>query len=581
MNEKKKAVKFLQTMVQESSSYSSMEMIEGLVEKGLTLENIPLQPLYLALKLLSPSQVADYLPRLSKQQRQVVQDLDLWFKDDLCPDQFDFWIQSFAQVMDDDVRGEFAVGESFLMYLKGRFNIWTFDQEDPQYPDHDHYFLSDDGLLLFEFDEEYPYVSEVRAIIREIYAQLGVENAYTWLFKMVSESALTFIEDEYQAKRARMSDVGIVDYFDALELDNPFINRSLMEGKIKKKDKLTHNIPQVSKEQVLPENALTSFIDNFGDLEDELAKINDDSRLTYLRFNFLRLVNGNIALRGSFRDGAIAVNRACEKTKNCILLGYDYLKSYAIPEKILEVDVSKDCVFYHFDFQEIFKIGNSLIRFLQGDLKKALRFSKLEERSGFLGRTLNEFIDHTLDVPPKACLDPEGKAHSIIDYETYAQWEKRGRFIITFLPYVAKLFESFRPLKVEGRIQDHFYTNYNVDEIDVEAILLSSFANLILIEEGLLSQDLLDKGKLGLTISEFKDFCHLCLNQEGSLINGIKEKFKGFKQAFGLENVEGFDDYFLDLLRIQLVGYDFSNLEEHDFAHVGGPIILKSAKDYN
>jgi hypothetical protein len=580
MNSGKSKTAFLQNMVQESSSYASMDLIESLVEKGLTLENVPLQPLYLALKNLTPNQVAEYLPRLSKEQRQLIQDLDLWFRDELEPDQFDFWVQSFAQVMDDDVRGEFSTGVSFLMYLKGRFNIWTFDQEDPQYPDHDNYFLTDDGLLLFEFHEDFPYIAEVRALIRELYAQMGVENAYTWLFKMVSEGAFSFLEDEFQMKKGRLNDAGFVDYYDALEVDNPFINRAIMENKLKKKEKISVGVSTFSKNQVLPEKALTPFKESFSTLEEEIAKVTDEKRMSYLRFNFLRLVNSNVVLRGSFKDGAIAIARAGEKTRNSLLLGYDYMINYAIPQGIVVLpEEDEGCLFDQFDFQEIFRIGNSLIRFLQGDLKKALRVNQLEEAEGFLGRTLNEFIDHTLDVPPKACLDPEGKAEPILDYPLFSQWDQRGRFIISFLPFVSKLYESFKPLKIDGRIQDHFYINYKVDDIDVEAVLISSFANMLLVENNLLKQSVVDQGKLGLTISEFKSFCDLCLDSNGELKANIVEQFNTFKKGFGFDSLEGFDTYFKDLLNSQIVGYDYANLSEDDFAHVGGPIILKGAKD--
>ncbi|MCR9205881.1 MAG: DUF6178 family protein, partial [Halobacteriovoraceae bacterium] len=545
----------------------------------LTLENVPLQPLYLALKNLSPNQVAEYLPRLSKNQRQLIQDIDLWYRDELEPDQFDFWIQSFAQVMDDDVRGEFSTGVSFLMYLKGRFNIWTFDHDDPQYPDHDNYFLTDDGLLLFEFHEDVAFIAEVRALIRELYAQMGVENAYTWLFKMVSEGVVSLIEDEYQQKIGRLNDAGFVDYYDALEIDNPFINRAIMENKLKKKEKISVGVSTFSKNQILPAKALTPFKESFNTLEEEIAKVEDEKRMAYLRFNFLRLVNSNVVLRGSFRDGAIAISRAGEKTRNSLLLGYDYLIHYALPQGIVTLPEDEGTLFDHFDFQELFRIGNSLIRFLQGDLKKALRQNKLEDAEAFLGRSLNEFIDHTLDVPPKACLDPEAKAESILDYQIFTRWDNRGRFIITFLPFVSKLYESFKPLKLEGLIQDHFYTNYKVDDIDVEAVLISSFANMLLVEKGLLKQEVVDQGKLGLTILEFKSFCQLCLNSEGLLKSDLVKQLSGFKKGFGFESLEGFDEYFLDLLRSQIVGYDYENLSEDDFAHVGGPIILKGVKD--
>ena len=43
---------------------------------------------------------------------------------------------------------EFTKSEEFALFLKARFNMWTFDVEDPLYPDHDNYFLTDDQMFL-------------------------------------------------------------------------------------------------------------------------------------------------------------------------------------------------------------------------------------------------------------------------------------------------------------------------------------------------------------------------------------------------------------------------------------------------
>ena len=574
----KKVSNFLESMMKESDSYSSMEMIESLVEKGLTLHNIPLQPLYLALKNLPPNQVGEYLPRLSSNQRQLIQDLDLWVKDELDTDEFDFWVQSYAQCMDDDVRGEFASGVSFLLFLKGRFNIWTFDYDDPEYPDHDNYFLTDDGLLLLEFHEDYAHLSEVRALIRELYANKGVEYAYTWLFKMVSDSSSNMLEDEYQLKKGRLSDAGFVDYFDAFEIDNPYINRAIMENSFKKKEKVSVGVSSFSKGQVLPKKALIPFKESFGPFDEELAKVSDEKRKSYLQFNFLRLVNGNVALRGSFKDGAVAINRAGEKTKNALLLGYDYLQQFAFKNGLVVLEEDQ-CLFDIFDFSEIFRIGNSLTRFLQADLKKTLRTTGLEDQAGFLGKTLNEYIDYCFDVPVSYVDLSQSAPQQITTFEVFERWDHQGRFIIELLPFIQGLYQNFLPLRTEGRIQDHFYLNYNVDDIDAETIFISSFANFQLLKSGELKEESFNKGKLGLTLNEFKIFTRSCLDREGNLKKDIVTDVLAFKKSFGLEKLAGFENYLRGLLKEQLVGYDYEFLEEGDFAHVGGPIIFKRRED--
>ena len=42
-----------------------------------------------------------------------------------------------------------------ILYLKGKMSFWTFDLEEPEYPDHDNYFLTECNQLLFEFDDDF------------------------------------------------------------------------------------------------------------------------------------------------------------------------------------------------------------------------------------------------------------------------------------------------------------------------------------------------------------------------------------------------------------------------------------------
>ena len=102
-------------------------------------------------------------------------DIDLW-KDELNVDQFTPWLTIYAACEDEMIQYEFTSSE-FILFFKGRFNVWTFDVEDPLYPDHDNY-LTDDSLLLIEYDEDFKQVEELKLLIKNLYTQEGVEAAY-------------------------------------------------------------------------------------------------------------------------------------------------------------------------------------------------------------------------------------------------------------------------------------------------------------------------------------------------------------------------------------------------------------------
>ena len=281
----------IERILGEAESYRSMADLERLAEGEEGLGGLPIQPLYVALRELDPVDCAYYLGKLSVEQRQAFLDIDLWKKDELDIDSFHFWPQAY-KAADPDIRSEFAKSGSFALFLKGKMNIWTFDVEDPRYPDHDNYFLTEDNLLLFEYEEDYPYVEEVKGFIKDIYADLGVEGAYTYLFKIVSDTYSHILEEEYRLKNDRLVNYGFVDYYNALDLLGPMSDVKFLDRDIagKKTDVDYAEVP--SSGHGLHRSALTVFRGRLGPLHKELAKVENKKRRDFLQFNFVRLVNG-------------------------------------------------------------------------------------------------------------------------------------------------------------------------------------------------------------------------------------------------------------------------------------------------
>ena len=536
---------------------------------------LPVQPIYLALRKLPFDKVAEYLPKFSKEQRAVFMDIDLWNKDEIDIEHFNYWIQAFAIVESDEVKKDFVESEQFLLFLKSRFNIWTFDAEEPEYPDHDNYFLTDDNMLLLEFDENFQFVDEVRSLIRHLYYEVGVENAYTFLFKMVSDSFLTLQEEEYNLRRERMRDFGFVDYMDSLEVENPFINIDFLHNFIAKKKALTGELDEVSKNQNLHNASLVAFKDYFKKVIDELLKITDQKRADFLQFNFIRLINSRLEYKGALKKGSVAMTRTGAQTKNLVLLGFNYLKSDKVREEYLK-KIPEEGIFTLFDFTDLYKIGNSLLKFNLKDLKKALQVNNFEgDNEHFLGKYWSDFLDNTFSESVKFQGAKKSTADPIIEIEDYEMWTYKSRTLRELLPFAGKFFETFNLLKSEGRLQDSFYLNYTVLDIDFEALLLSSFANFFL---G--TYDEKNISKLGLTVDEFKNFASKIVSSEGLFIltPELYKKIQNFATTFGLNTVFDFNNYIQDLLKSELEGYLLETMELEDFKHIGGPIILTIMK---
>lgn len=549
---------FIKSMIQESNVYTTLDNIHELVEQGESLEHLPLQPIYMALKAMPVEQVGNYLVQLTAEQRKLMLDLDLWIKDDIDVHEFEFWLATYGGSQDLEMREEFAQSEEFALYLKSRFNIWTFDIDDPQYPDHDNYFLTDDSLFLFEFDEDYPYINEVKNLVKNLYSSLGVENAYTHLFKYVSEGFFSIVEEEYQFKKGRLVDVGFVDYYDALEMSTPFAKVELVDHFINKKTILTGHVDSFSQKQLLDKRSIAVFEQGSDRLDQELSKLNDPVREQYLRFNFIRLVNGRMTLANAIRDGSVVCNRVGQYVWDALTLGLNYLEDKKYEKGVFE----------YFDFVELFRIGHSLFMLQKRKLMKSLKDQKIILEDGFLGQFWERFLTGLdADRPYLEINDQKVKMDDKDFYSLLMNWSE---CLMGLIPFITQLKKTFDGFKDEGQLQDGFYFNYNLDQIDFDALLISSYAKVLLDIPG-------DQLKLALTFDEYKSFCDMTIDHsQNKLIidDNIKEKLAKFFEIYGLKEVNDIETYFINILKMSMEGIVFNELSEEDYQHVGGPIIL-------
>jgi hypothetical protein len=323
---------FITSMAQESEAYRDLERIELLLEDPQgDLSVVPVQPLYMATLNCPAERLGELLPRLSSEQRQLCLDIDLWDKDELDIEGFSRWLSAYTSCTEDAVRLEFMKSSELILFLKAKFHIWTFDAEDPQYPESDNYFLTEDNQLLFEYEADFPFVDEVQSLIKDLYTFEGVENAYSFLFKLVADSFLVQQEEEYQLKKERLRDIGVVDYYEALELLQPYASRELMDASIRRKGRETGVIDAFSQNQVLPEKALAPYRDRLARFAEEMDKITEEKRAKFVQFSFLRLVNSTTVASGSLKEGSMALVRAQGRARALLELGLEYLVHVSLP----------------------------------------------------------------------------------------------------------------------------------------------------------------------------------------------------------------------------------------------------------
>ncbi|MCY4523938.1 MAG: DUF6178 family protein [Halobacteriovoraceae bacterium] len=527
--------------------------------KGGDCSTLPALPLYLALKKLPEEKTAFFLTKCSAMQREYFLDMDLWNKDELDCGGFSYWIRAYYHCADSRIKQEFVKSDAFFLYLKGRFNLTGLDGEDPVYPDHDNFFITDDNMILVEHHPDFPLVQELKSLLSELYDDLGVEAAWARLFKIMGDSFFVLREEEYLNKKERTRDLGIMDYYDALSFLKGFSHRNAIDYFIKNQKGVVGTIDDIAAKQWPHPSALTPWQHQLDEIVRDFVKV-EEKRKKFLLFDFTRLINGTLALQDVIKKGSIAVARAGIHTKNRMSLGYWYTRR-KLPHR--------DCLFESFSFSDFYKIGRSLVAEEEKQLRKILRDSAFSGNNAFLGSEITRHLNKSYDEFIKATPHDE---ENIPDM--YIIWANKNKTVADIVPYAERFYRTFDTIVKNRQIQDDFYINYKIDEMDFESLLISNFINFILGHRGEKTEV---KRKLAITIDEFKKFYPLFFNDKGELKfrdrlrNGIEE----FSLVYGLDKVFMFVDYFTIVVNNHLTGYKTSELKKEEFRYVGGPIIFE------
>ena len=554
-------------IVEESNFYTSIADLERISMSSEELALVPLQPLYLVLKNAAAEQVAEFLPKLQKQQREVLLDIDLWQKDRIDITPYLNWMKIYDSCPDQRIRKEFVETDGFLLFLKARFNIWSFDYEEPNYPDHDNYFITDDNSFIFEHDSELDEVDLIREMVRRFYAQLGVTPAYNKLLSVIGDTYTTFEEHCYQRKKERLREYGFVDYFESVSMvKGLFTTTRLVNNYINRKDKITPELSSLAKSQSLHSSSLVAFYDSVDELEEELQKVSSSKRRDFLHFNFIRVVNANLSFTDSLREGRVAMTRTGTQMVGALKLGLSYIQNSSVNESIFDV----------YDFQDLFRVGRSLVEINQRKIKLSVDASCFDEDlEYFLGLHFNNFLDRSFSSTPEFLDKGDHKVSPVTSAKALSLWERETELFLQSIPYVEAFYKALNDLKDREQISDSYFINYKLDDIDFESVLMSSFIHFALGNyDG-------DTKRMGVSVDEFNKFVELFFIKSGQeyILKTIDDESMGqaileYLKRFGFTDIPGFDFYLFEVLDEHLTGYEYDKLASEDYAHVGGPILL-------
>ena len=346
-----------------------------------------------------------------------------------------------------------------------------------------------------------------------------------------------------------------------------------------RKQTTTAEIDRISKNQVPHSRSLIAYQNNLDHILDELLKLNDEKRKDYIHFNFIRLVNGTLALENAYKNSGVGMSKIGKKSKFYISLGFSFVKSSLIENKTEIKKKYPEGLFSNFDFIDLYKIGYSLIDQFHKNINKSLSDTNFKEQENeyFLGSYFEQFIENAFLEGPKIRKKDSSETSTFKEIQSIEDFEilkKEGRLFSQSLPFVDKFFETMKKMKDEDIVQDSFYLNYEVEAIDFEAIIISSFINYT---NG--SFDQKNNKKMGITIDEFLKFLSAVFPENETTVNfhslaNDDHRLSGFISKFGLDSIENFSCYLKSILSEHLDGYTFFDLSRDDFKHIGGPIFL-------
>ncbi len=521
--------------------------LEQYLDSGKELSNIPLWPLYFIIRNGTSQEISRAMPMLSSNQREFLIDLDCWDKQDYDLESFEKWLEIIYSTQDLKLCGEFVTNDNFKLYLKGKFNIYSFDNEHPVYPDHDNFFITDDFSFLIEYEENFKLVDEFKYLMTNFYAQLGVEKSQLELMTIISDSYFDIQETEYNLKRGRLDDVGYVDYYEALKA-NQILSLQKIEKLIDARLKKSYIATEVD-EQSNFEGYKLEATKKFDSIEDEikaeLIKVEDEKVLKFLPIDYIRTLNARFSLNSSLKKEDKDLMNDSLETQGHIALAFDYLKDH------LKTQLNEKSLFKYFSFKDLALIGRSLVEHQIVLIKKVLKNCNLSREDYFLGDFFIIFLQDLFDMNRKIKI--HGEIQNISTLEKYRYFKNKSDLLLDLAPLMKNFKSELASFK------DLEYLNYSFDEIDFEALFLTKYLKF---------QLKIDSKSYGISVEEFKKFI-----SNPDLIND--EARKNFITSYKLDIVDEIELYLEEVLKDHFTHLFKENVDDSELKFTSGVLIKK------
>ena len=264
-----------------------LQMILASPMPAMLIRSMPPQELLYNLRDIGLEDCAELVVLADQEQLRYVLDLDCWRKDQFDAEQFTQWLQYLVA---EEIEAAEAVLraadiESVVLYFQRLFQVYNTSEEEepPEEPMGERIdSISRAYTVILPFEADDPMLPLARSALR-LFEQYGFEFCHRFYESIRWSLPSTLQEEAYQFHKARLEDLGFVDYYEALAILQPLPPQSLP---------FPASLPP-SSEMKLPILLPTEEIG--GRLAGILRDIEDEGILQRIRFEWIYLNNKVIA----------------------------------------------------------------------------------------------------------------------------------------------------------------------------------------------------------------------------------------------------------------------------------------------
>jgi hypothetical protein len=327
------------------------------------VQGMPVEELFWTIKAIGPQDALQILGMATSEQLQFIFDLDWWQKDNLAPEKIIAWLILLFETGDERVStwiGWISRQDETLLPLILRLFVRVQKRPDdmdiqdardmlPPFTLDDVYFIA------FKKEELAPLMSR---ILTEIMARS--DGLYRDVMETILwETSAEGLETAFRLKNARLSDFGIPDYYDSLDIYAP-----ITPEQIRKVEDSRYAL-RGADEELMPAFIPTLYMGEYPALHDAIAGIAGSPAMERVIFEWAGVANKVLMADNVDLDDPKAQKKTLLSVAAALNLAIELLMAGG--KGALPVDILGECV-----LEDLVRLANTKIRALGSKIRRMM-----------------------------------------------------------------------------------------------------------------------------------------------------------------------------------------------------------------